>query len=207
MPNPEFEGSRSSTKMHKTSIHDAHKEIRTQTPQNRRNKSGTKIPQNSRKRHVNRSSQEKEIDATMNASIQPEVRFSTKSWRKSILKSRENEKQSRWMSCTGPVLRHLYEGLHGYWFESMSNQGNMCYGFRILHLIPEMGIGLIGNKMTGSQSQQLSLLQNGNSAQRACISFRAHDNFTCSDNIYDIYVQNYSSSCCLICRTTHYSFI
>jgi hypothetical protein len=36
--------------------------------------------------HENNSSQEKEIDTTMNASIQPKVMFSTKLWRKSSLK-------------------------------------------------------------------------------------------------------------------------
>jgi hypothetical protein len=44
--------------------------------ESRRTRKSHKI---ARKRHENHSSQEKEIDATTNASIQPEVRFSTKS--------------------------------------------------------------------------------------------------------------------------------
>jgi hypothetical protein len=42
-PNSKFEGSWSSTKMHKETIHDPHQQIRTQTPQNQRNKPHTKI--------------------------------------------------------------------------------------------------------------------------------------------------------------------
>jgi hypothetical protein len=66
----------------------------------------TKFPQNSPKQHKNQSSQEKEINITMNASIQPEVRFSTKISRKSSLKSREMRTQSGWMSC--PEIVELY---------------------------------------------------------------------------------------------------
>jgi hypothetical protein len=96
-PNPEFEGSRSSAKMHRISIHEPHKEIWTQMPHNRRIEPHMKIAQNSLKKHENHSNQEKEIDATMNVSIQPEVRFSIKSWRKSRLKNKEMRKQSGWM--------------------------------------------------------------------------------------------------------------
>jgi hypothetical protein len=49
-PNSAFEESRSSTKMHKASIHDLYKQNQTQMPQNWRNKPRMKIPQNSPKK-------------------------------------------------------------------------------------------------------------------------------------------------------------
>jgi hypothetical protein len=49
-PNSEFEGSRSGTKMHEATIHDSHKQIRAQTPQNRRNKPRMKKRRNSSKK-------------------------------------------------------------------------------------------------------------------------------------------------------------
>jgi hypothetical protein len=75
-------------------------------PQNQRIRAHTKIPKIDRKIHKNHSSQEKEIDATMNASIQPEVRFSTKLWRKSSLQRKGIRKQSRSMR------RHLTKELY-----------------------------------------------------------------------------------------------
>jgi hypothetical protein len=48
-PNSKIGGSRSSTKMHEATIHDSHKQIRAQTPQNRRNKPHMKTDENSSK--------------------------------------------------------------------------------------------------------------------------------------------------------------
>jgi hypothetical protein len=73
-PHPVFQESRSSTKMHKTSIHDPHKQNRTQMLQNRQIKPHMKIPQKTQKSLKPRE----EIDTIMNASIQPEISFSTK---------------------------------------------------------------------------------------------------------------------------------
>jgi hypothetical protein len=98
-PNPEIEGPWSSTKMHEASIHDPHEQIRTQTPQNQRNKARTKIQRNSSKGHENHTSYKKEINTTMKASIHSEDRFSTKRWRKSMPMVQGNEKQSGRMVC------------------------------------------------------------------------------------------------------------
>jgi hypothetical protein len=57
-------------------------EIQTNTPPNPRIKPQAKTQENSSKKHENHSWQEKEIDTTMNASIQLEVGISTKSLRK-----------------------------------------------------------------------------------------------------------------------------
>jgi hypothetical protein len=82
-PNLKFEGSWSRTKMHKTSIHDPHQQIRIQTPQNPSNKPHRKIQRKiAWKRHKNHTSYKREIDATMKVSIQLEVRFFTNQWRK-----------------------------------------------------------------------------------------------------------------------------
>jgi hypothetical protein len=54
-----------------------------------------KSHEKTKKRHENHSSQEEEIDATKNAFIHSEVRFSTKWFKKSSLKSRAMEKAIR----------------------------------------------------------------------------------------------------------------
>jgi hypothetical protein len=106
MLNSEFEGSRSSIKMHKTSIHDP---TRKSEPKHlgikgtAAHKNLTKIAW---KRHENHSSHKKEIDATMKASIHSEVRFFTKRCRKSTPMEQRNGKQSRWMDC--PETLELY---------------------------------------------------------------------------------------------------
>jgi hypothetical protein len=64
--------------MHEATIHDSHKQIRTQTLQNRRNKLRTKNREKvAGKRHENPMSYKQEIDATMKASIHSEARFFT----------------------------------------------------------------------------------------------------------------------------------
>jgi hypothetical protein len=52
-----------------------------------------------RKRHENYTSYNKEIDATMKASIHSKVRFSTKRWRKSTPMEQGNVKQSGKILC------------------------------------------------------------------------------------------------------------
>jgi hypothetical protein len=102
-PNPEIEGSWSSTKMLNATIHDPHKKIRTQTPQNRRNNAHMKSNENSSKGHENHKSYKKEINTTMKASMHWEDRFSTNRCRKSTPMEQGNEKQSRRMVCPEKV--------------------------------------------------------------------------------------------------------
>jgi hypothetical protein len=95
----EFEvwGSRSSTKMHKATIHDPHQQIRTQTPQNQRNKLRTKKPTKiARKRHENPTSYKWGIDPTIKV---PFTRRSDslQTEEKSNPMEQGNEKQSGWV--------------------------------------------------------------------------------------------------------------
>jgi hypothetical protein len=109
LTNPEFEGSRSRTKMHKNIYTwSAQRNPNPNTSESKEQvvqKHPTKLAW---KRHKKRSSQKKEIDATMKVSIHSEVRFSTKWWRKSKPMGLGNEKHSRWNICLETLELYIW---------------------------------------------------------------------------------------------------